>query len=118
MLPLLRVFTGRAIRQAFQLGGGRRVPVLVPNIKNPNDNVQLLVLELDLRSATKLDSETIMIAEKEYQAETFNFTGGNYDQTAKFWVAENDLLLKYEWQQNDVFWEVKLTNLTTETPRH
>lgn len=110
-LPLLRVFTGKAIREAYQLGGGRRVPVLVPNIKNPNDNVQLLTLELDLRSATKLDSEIITIAEKEYLADKFNFTGGNYDQTAKFWVAENDLLLKYEWQQNDVFWEVKLVEL-------
>ena len=118
VLPLLRVFTGKTIRAAYQLGGGRRVPVLVPNIKNPNDNVQLLTLELDLRSVTKLESETITIADEEYLADKFNFTGGNYDQTAKFWVAENDLLLKYEWQQNDVFWEVKLTNLTTETPRH
>ena len=110
VLPLLRVFTGKAIHEAFQLGCGRQIPVLVPNIKNPNDNIQLLTLELDLRSATKLDSEAVTIAEKEYQADIFNFTGGNYDQTAKFWVAENDLLLKYEWQQNDVFWEVKLVN--------
>lgn len=109
VLPLLRVFTGKTIRAAYQLGDGRRVPVLVPNIKNPNDNVQLLTLELDLRSVTKLESETITIADEEYLADKFNFTGGNYDQTAKFWVAENDLLLKYEWQQNDVFWEVKLT---------
>lgn len=111
VLPLLRVFTGRAIREVFQLGGGRRVPVLVPNIKNPNDNVQLLTLELDLRSAAKLDSETITIADEEYLADKFNFIGGNYDQSAKFWVDEDDLLLKYEWQQNDVFWEVKLTTL-------
>ena len=109
VLPLLRVFTGKTIRAAYQLGDGRRVPVLVPNIKNPNDNVQLLTLELNLRSAIKLESETITIADEEYLAGKFNFTGGNYDQTAKFWVAENDLLLKYEWQQNDVFWEVKLT---------
>lgn len=109
VLPLLRVFTGKTIREAYELGGGRRVPVLVPNIKNPNDNVQLLTLELDLRSVTKLESETITIADEEYLADKFNFTGGNYDQTAKFWVAENDLLLKYEWKQNDVFWEVKLT---------
>lgn len=109
VLPLLRVFTGKTIRAAYQLGGGRRVPVLVPNIKNPSDNVQLLTLELDLRSVTKLESETLTIADEEYLADKFNFTGGNYDQTAKFWVAENDLLLKYEWQQNDVFWEVKLT---------
>ena len=111
VLPLLRVFTGRAVREAFQLGCGNRVPILVPNIKNPKDNVQLLVLELDLRSATKLESETITIADKEHQADLFNFTGGNYDQTAKFWVAENNLLLKYEWQQNDMFWEVKLVEI-------
>ena len=108
VLPLLRVFTGKAIREAYQLGSGNRVPVLVPNIKNPNDNVQLLALQLDLRSATYLKQETITIAEKEYLADKFNFTGGNYDQSAIFWVAENDLLLKYEWQQSDVFWEVKL----------
>lgn len=111
VLPLLRVFTGKAIRQSFALGNGVRIPVLVPNIKNPNDNVQLLTLELDLRSATKLESETITIADKKHQADLFNFHGGNYDQSAKFWIDEHDLLLKYEWQQGDVFWEVKLTTL-------
>jgi hypothetical protein len=113
VLPLLRVFTGKAIRQTFALGNGGRIPVLVPNIKNPNDNVQLLALELDLRSATKLESETITIADKEHQANLFNFPGGNYDQSAKFWIDENDLLLKYEWQQGDVFWEVKLVEVDT-----
>ena len=110
VLPLLRIFTGKAIRQAHQLGNGQRVPVLVPNIKNPNDTVQLLALELDLRSATYLGQETISINETEHPADLFNFTGGNYDQSAKFWIDENDLLLKYQWQQKpDLFWEVKLT---------
>jgi hypothetical protein len=49
--------------------------------------------------------------EAERSADLFNFHGGNYDQTAKFWVNENDLLLKYEWQQGDVFWEVKLVQV-------
>ncbi len=108
VLPLLRVFTGKAIRETFELGKRQRVPVLVPNIKDAKDNVQLLALELDMRSASHIGQETVSINEAEFAADIFNFTGGNYDQTAKFWVAENDLLLKYEWQQNDVFWEVKL----------
>jgi len=110
VLPLLRVFTGKAIRQTFELGNGHRVPVLVPNIKNAKDKVQLLALELDMRSATPIGHETIKLNETEYITDVFNFIGGNYDQTAKFWIAENDLLLKYEWQQNDIFWEVKLIN--------
>jgi len=115
VLPLLRVFIGKAIREAFELGQGQRVPVLIPNIKDPNDNIQLLALELDMRSASHIGQEALMINQTAYNTDVFNFTGGNYDQTAKFWVNENDVLLKYEWQQNpDLFWEVKLTNLTTE----
>jgi len=118
VLPLLRIFTGTAIRQAYSLGRGNQVPVLVPNIKDPGDAVQLLALELSLRSATHLGKETLTIDETQHPADVFNFHGGNYDQTAKLWVGENDLLLKYEWQQKDVFWEVKLTSLTTEMPSH
>lgn len=109
VLPLLRIFTGKAIRAVCQLGNGGRIPVLVPNIKNPSDSVQLLALELDLRSATYLGTETLIINEVEHPADLLNFHGGNYDQTAKFWVDAHDILLKYEWQQGDVFWEVKLT---------
>jgi hypothetical protein len=112
VLPLLRVFTGKAIREAFELGQGQRVPVLVPNIKDPNDNIQLLALELDMRSASHIGQETITLNETEHTVDIFHFTGGNYDQTAKFWVDENDILLKYEWQQDpDLFWEVKLIKL-------
>jgi len=109
VLPLLRIFTGTAIRKTFELGHGGRIPVLVPNIKNPNDTVQLLALELSPRSVTHLGNETLTINEVKYPADIFNFHGGNYDHSAKFWIDENDLLLKYTWQQGDVFWEVKLT---------
>ena len=111
VLPLLRVFTGRAIRETFELGQGIRAPVLVPNIKDPNDKVQLLALELDMRFATAVSKDAIIIGNKEHETEIYRFTGGSYDETAKFWVDENDILLKYEWQQNpDLFWEVKLVN--------
>ena len=110
VLPLLRIFTGKAIRNTYELGHGGRIPVLVPNIKNPNDTVQLLALELDLRSASHLGHETLTLNESEHAADIFNFFGSNYDQSAKFWIDENDILLKYEWQQKpDLFWEVKLT---------
>jgi hypothetical protein len=114
VLPLLRVFTGRAIRQAYALGRGGKVPVLVPNIKDPADAIQLLALELSLRSVTHLGSDTLSIADQEQPAEVFNFQGGSYDQIAKFWVDEHDILLKYEWQQGDVFWEVRLTQTSTQ----
>ena len=112
VLPLLRVFTGRAIRETFELGKGIRVPVLVPNIKDPNDKVQLLALELDMRFATVITQDTVAIGNESHQAQTYRFTGGSYDETANFWVDENDILLKYEWQQNpDLFWEVKLVKM-------
>ena len=113
VLPLLRVYAGRAIRETFELGKGQPAPVLVPNIKDPNDKIQLLALELDMRSANQLEQENITINNTEYASTIFSFTGGNYDQTAKFWVDKNDILLKYEWQQNpDLFWEVKIVELT------
>lgn len=37
ILPLLRVFTGKAIRESFELGQGQHLPVLVPNIKDAKD---------------------------------------------------------------------------------
>ncbi len=114
VLPLLRVFTGRAIRQAHALGRGARVPVLVPNIADPADRVQLLALELSLRSVTPLGTETLIMEDWECSTDVFNFFGGNYDQTAKFWVDKNDLLLKYQWLQGNVFWEVKLTEISTQ----
>ncbi|MDX1377973.1 MAG: hypothetical protein R3307_03920 [Anaerolineales bacterium] len=110
--PILRVFTGRAIRETYELGRGIRVPVLVPNIKDPNDKVQLLALELDMRFATVITQDKVSIDNKDHQTQIYRFTGGRYDETAKFWVDENDILLKYEWQQNpDLFWEVKLVEI-------
>jgi len=111
VFPLLRVYTGRTIRETFELGKGIRVPVLVPNIKDPNDKVQLLALELDMRFATVITQDTVSVGDKEHQAQTYRFTGGSYDETAKFWIDENDILLKYEWQQDDIFWEVKLVEI-------
>jgi len=111
VLPLLRIFTGKAIREAYVLGRGDWSPVLVPNIQDPCDNVQLLALELSLRSVTYLGRDALVINNEEHTADTFNFIGGNYDPTAKFWVNENDILLKYQWQQGDTFWEVKLTEI-------
>ena len=69
-LPLLRIFTGKAIRKVFKFGHGGHIPVLVPNIKNPHDTVQLRALELDLRSAVKLASENIIIV-KQYASAFF-----------------------------------------------
>jgi hypothetical protein len=60
---------------------------------------------------THLGKETLTIDDTQHPTDVFNFHGGNYDLSAKFWVGENDLLLKYEWQQGDVFWEVKLVQV-------
>ena len=111
-LPLLRIFTGKAIRETYILGHGEKIPVLVPKIQDPNDSVQLLALELSLRSVTYLGRDTLVINNEEHTTEVFNFIGGNYDQTAKFWVNENDILLQYQWQQGDTFWEVKLVEIS------
>ena len=108
VLPLLRIFTGKAIRETCTLGNGQKFPVLVPNIQEPSDKVQLLALESSLRSASHLGRETLAINNEEHTADVFNFTGGNYDHTAKFWVNKNDILLQYQWKQGDTFWEVKL----------
>ena len=110
VLPLLRIFTGKTIRETYVLGRGDWVPVLVPNIQDPNDKIQLLALELSLRSVTYLGRDTLVVNDEEHIADVFNFIGGNYDHNAKFWVNENDTLLKYQWQQGETLWEVKLTN--------
>lgn len=108
VLPLLQIFTGKAVREAYSLSRGGQVVILIPNIKDPNDHVQLLTLELSLCPVTYLGRDTMIVNDEAFTADVFNFTGGDYDRTAKFWVDENNLLLKYEWQQNDNVWVVRL----------
>jgi len=110
VLPLLQVFIGKTIREAFELGKGNRVPVLIPITRDPNDKIQLLALELDMRSVSHIGHEVITVNNEDYPADVFSFAGIS-GQNAKFWVAENNILLKHAWLEHpNQLWEAKLVN--------
>ena len=110
VLPLLQIFMGKAILEAFELGHGNRVPVLIPITRDPNDKVQLLALELEIRFVNHIGQEVITVNNEDYSANVFNFAG-NSGQDTKFWIAENNILLKHEWQEYpNQAWEARLVN--------
>ncbi len=108
VLPLLRVFAGKAIRDTVN----RSLPVFVPNIQNPADKQNLLQLEPDIRLASHLSEENYLLNGVEHPVSKYHFMSNQYDQSAIFWVGNYDLLFKYEWRQTqDAFWQVQLIKL-------
>lgn len=106
VLPLLQVFIGKAVHETLELGHGNRIPVLTPITRDPNDKVQLLALELDMRSVNHIGHEVIIVNNENFSADIFNFTSNS-----KVWIAENDILLKHEWEEHpNQLWEAKLVN--------
>lgn len=97
-LPLLRVFTGNVIMKLLE----KPLPVLIPNIKYPGDAENWFTLEFEERWS-------------ERDGDAFRFLGGQYDESARFWLNNDGLLTRYTWKQKDEMrWDVRLTELDNE----
>lgn len=95
--PILRVFQGPAIRSTASAGADGSASVLVPWIYDPNNRDRLLGLNIEQRRAFVEDDGS------------YRYVGGNYDDTARFWLDDNGLLTRYVWHQSDSHrWEVRL----------
>lgn len=93
--PLMRIFMGRVIRQIESLGG-QDIQIVAPWIFDPNNEELFLSPHVDVRSAKRLDGDL------------YQYVGENYDETARFWIDERDVLTRYEWKQGDNFWSVSI----------
>ncbi|MDW8325272.1 MAG: hypothetical protein RMK99_01795 [Anaerolineales bacterium] len=108
--PLLRIFQGPAIRRVAELGRGERVPVLVPWILDPKDGARLLTPLLDYRSAWRVGSASIELGGRQVTAQCYSYIGGHYDDSAEFYLGEDDLLLRYVFCESEgKVWDVRLS---------
>lgn len=107
--PLLRIFQGMAIRRVAELGGGARVPVLVPWILDPKDGERLLTPLLDHRCASRVGPASIELGGRQVAAQRYSYVGGHYDDSAEFYLGEDDLLLRYIFREDEKkIWDVRL----------
>jgi hypothetical protein len=105
--PLMRIYTGWTIRALLDKGGN--ASVLVPWIRDPSCEQQLLTPLYSERQAQPRGEAVINIAGHHHSAREFEYSGGEYAVGTRFWLDENDLLLRYRWQQDDANeWEVVL----------
>ena len=99
--PFMRVFTGATIRGVMAAGG--QADILLPSIEDPQSPRSMLAANIIRRS-----SECVDLA-----SQCYSFHGDRYDATARFWLGEQSLLLRYEWRQSeDQYWLVELQRPT------
>jgi hypothetical protein len=116
--PLLRIFQGRAIRRVAELGRGGRVPVLVPWILDPKDGERLLTPLIDHRSASRVGPASIEINGQIIAAQRYAYIGGRYDDSAEFYLGEDDVLLRYIFREsNGKVWDVRLSTFEPSSER-
>ena len=104
--PLMRIYTGSVIQQLVK---GGKSPVLVPWIRDPSNLSQLLRPLLSEREAIFQHEETVSLASGDFQANRYEYFGGEYQPGTLFWLDQHNVLLRYRWQQDeDTLWETNL----------
>jgi hypothetical protein len=106
--PLLRIFQGPAIKAVAARGDHgpgeepTEVPVLLPWLSNPTDHALLLTAEVQYRRAWRDP-----LTESYEGAPPYQYLGGNYEDSARFWIDDNDVLQRYVWPQDpSTMWDV------------
>jgi hypothetical protein len=106
--PLLRIFQGPAIKAVVSRGSQgpgeepSEVPVLLPWLSNPTDHARLLTADVQHRRAWA-DPGT----DPFQGAPAYQYLGGNYEDSARFWIDDNDVLQRYVWPQDQsTTWDV------------
>lgn len=104
--PLLRVFQGPAIAAVIRTGG--ECPVVIPAL-DPSAPDELLSPTVQLRRAERLGTE--VGDDGATPLRHCRYLGGNYDDTAEFWLDDHDRLVRYRFPQGpDQLWEVDLVS--------
>ena len=108
LFPLMRIFTGPLIARLLQQGG--EGAVVLPNITSPEDKEQLLRPLCTQRSARIIGDEVLVSPDGvSTNCRCCEYTGDQYTADSRFWLREDDLLQRYQWQQADnKHWDVWL----------
>jgi hypothetical protein len=108
LFPLMRIFTGPLIGRLLARDSGGTI--VLPDINDPADEIKLLKPLVSERSAKLLGEELIATMDGEKQpCRRCEYSGGQYTADSRFWLAADNLLERYQWQQSpELFWDVRL----------
>jgi hypothetical protein len=108
LFPLMRIFTGPLIARLLAHDSGGTI--VLPDINDPADELKLLTPLVSERSAKLVGEELIAATDGEEQlCRRCEYSGGQYTADSHFWLADDNLLERYQWQQSiDLFWDVRL----------
>lgn len=111
--PLMRVFAGPVIARLLEAGG--QGTVVVPSIAQPKATESLLQPQLSTRTARLLETGVELPGVGEDSPEPVRglrlceYQGDQYGPEARFWLAEDDMLVRYQWRQSPTEqWDVRL----------
>jgi hypothetical protein len=108
LFPLMRIFSGPLIARILNLGGAGNV--ILPDINDPGDETRLLRPLSTVRRAIVIESDALLSLDGVDQpCRRCEYTGDQYGAGSHFWLGEDDLLLRYQWQQSQQHnWDVWL----------
>ena len=106
--PLMRVFTGPVIAQLLQ--GGGEGTVILPAIGEPENTQELLRPQISQRQARVLQAQArLELGAGSRACRVVEYQGDQYAAGTQFWLDDDDLLLRYTWQQSPTqLWDVRL----------
>jgi len=108
LFPLMRIFTGPLISTLLEQGG--EGSVAIPSIADPANMTQLLQPKITNRQARILDEQAVLSRDGTgISCRCCEYSGDQYGPGSRFWLDEENLLLRYQWQQaEDQRWDVWL----------
>jgi hypothetical protein len=106
--PLMRIHAGPVIARLLAMGG--QGEVVLPFIGDSADEERLLRPQVSQRQARVLENDVeLSLGGAEFRCRVCEYVGDQYAAGTRFWLAEDDLLVRYQWQQaQDQQWDVWL----------
>ena len=104
----MRIYAGPLIARLLAMGG--QGAVLLPFIGDPADEERLLRPQVSQRQASVLENDVeLQLGGADFRCRVCEYSGDQYAPGTRFWLAEDDLLVRYRWQQaQDQQWDVWL----------
>jgi hypothetical protein len=96
--PLMRIYAGPLIARLLVMGG--QGAVVLPFIGDPADQDRLLRPQVSQRQARVLENDVeLSLGGADFRCRVCEYSGDQYAPGTRFWLAEDDLLVRYQWQQ-------------------
>lgn len=98
LFPLMRIFAGPVIAQLLDNGG--RGVVVLPFIADPAAQARLLRPTASEREARLVAAdEELELAGAQFRCRQCQYLGDQYGTDSRFWLAGDNMLVRYRWQQ-------------------